>query len=55
MMLQLPDGGFPEYPGGAENTEVEGEAVTAVAAFDATVFVDGFETGTTGLWDVTAP
>jgi len=52
---QLPDGGFPEWPGGPENTEVEGEALRAIAAFDATIFVDGFETGNTDLWDAVAP
>ncbi len=55
VSMQLPDGGFPEYPGGDENTEVEGEAMTAMAAFDATVFVDGYESGTTDLWASTAP
>jgi len=55
VSLQLPDGGFPEWPGGDENTEVEGEAVTAIAAFDATIFVDGFEAGNTDLWDAVAP
>ena len=53
--MQLPDGGFPEYPGGDENTEVEGEAVTAMARFDATVFVSGFESGTTDLWAYIVP
>ncbi len=53
--MQLPDGGFPEYPGGSENTEVEGEAVTAVAAFDARIFVDGFESGDTSMWSTTVP
>jgi hypothetical protein len=51
----LPDGGFLEYPGGPENTEVEGEAVNAMAAFDAVVFVDGFESGTTDLWSSVQP
>lgn len=55
LSLQLPDGGFPQYPGGDENTEVEGEAVTAMAAFDAVLFVDGFEAGDTGLWSAVAP
>ncbi len=55
LSLQLPDGGFPEWLGGPENTEVEGEAVTAIAAFDATVFVDGFESGSTNLWSDIAP
>lgn len=53
--LQLPDGGFPMFPGGDENTEVEGEALKAIADFDATILVDGFETGTTDLWDVIRP
>jgi len=53
--LQLPDGGFPEAPGGSENTEVEGEAVTAVAAFDSRIFVDGFESGVTDLWSSVVP
>lgn len=55
LSMQLPDGGFPEFPGGGENTEVEGEAVNAMAEFDATVFVDGFETGDTTLWAMTSP
>jgi len=55
LSMQLPNGGFPEWPGGPENTEVEGEAVTAVASFDATIFVDGFESGTTNLWSSIAP
>ncbi len=51
LSVQLPDGGFQEYyPGGDENTEVEGEAVNAMAAFDATIFVDGFEAGNIDLW-----
>lgn len=29
---QLPSGGFPSYPGGEENTEVEGEILWALAA-----------------------
>ena len=53
--LQLPDGGFPMFPGGDENTEVEGEALKAIADFDATILVDGFETGTTDLWDAVSP
>jgi len=53
--MQLPNGGFPEYPGGSENTEVEGEAVTAMAAFDAVLFVDGFESGNTDLWSSVSP
>jgi len=53
--MQLPNGGFPEWPGGPENTEIEGEAVTAIASFDATVFVDGFEAGTTDLWSSIVP
>lgn len=53
--LQLPDGGFPMVPGGDENTEVEGEALKAVADFDARIFVDGFEAGDTGLWDAISP
>ena len=55
VSMQLANGGFPQWPGGDENTEVEGEALTAIAAFDATVFVDGFESGTTDLWAATAP
>ena len=55
VSMQLANGGFPEWPGGDENTEVEGEALTAIAAFDATVFVDGFESGTTDLWAATTP
>ena len=55
VSLQLPDGGFPQYPGGDENTEVEGEAVTAAAAFDAIFFVDGFEAGNTDLWTAVTP
>ncbi len=50
VSMQLPDGGFPEYPGGSENTEVEGEAVNAVASFDSIFFIDGFESGNTDLW-----
>lgn len=53
--LQSPDGGFPMFPGGDENTEVEGEALKAIADFDATVFVDGFEAGNTDLWDAVSP
>jgi hypothetical protein len=53
--LQLPDGGFPQYPGGDENTEVEAEALKAIADVDATLLVVGFESGTTDLWDVTSP
>ncbi len=30
--MQLPSGGFLSYPGGDENTEVEGEALSALAA-----------------------
>ena len=55
LSMQLPSGGFPEWPGGPENTEVEGEAVNAIADFDATIFVDGFESGTTGLWTLVTP
>jgi hypothetical protein len=55
VSMQLPDGGFPEYPGGPENTEVEGEAVNAMASFDAVIFVGGFESGTTDLWSSVAP
>lgn len=55
LSLQLPDGGFPEGPGGNENTEVEGEALNAIAAFDARFFVDGFESGDTSLWDTVVP
>ena len=55
LSMQLPDGGFPEYPGGEENTEVEGEAVTAMADFDAVLFVDGFEAGDTNLWTSVIP
>ncbi len=55
LALQLSSGGFPEWPGGPENTEVEGEALTAVAAFDARLFVDGFEAGDTMLWDFIVP
>jgi len=55
VSLQLPDGGFPEWPGGLENTEIEGEAVTAVAAFDSRIFVDGFESGATSLWSSVVP
>ena len=50
-----PDGGIPSYPGGDENTEVEGEAVEAMAAVRARIFVDGFEAGTLDLWDAVAP
>jgi len=53
--LQLPDGGFPQAPGSTENTEIEGEALTAIAAFDARIFVDGFETGDTTLWESVVP
>jgi hypothetical protein len=53
--MQLPDGGYLMFPGGGENVEVEGEAVSAVAAFDARIFVDGFEAGDPGLWAVVAP
>ncbi|MEE4270713.1 MAG: hypothetical protein V2I67_03505 [Thermoanaerobaculales bacterium] len=53
--LQLPDGGFPTYPGGDENTEVEAEALKAIADFDSTILVVGFETGTTDLWNVVSP
>lgn len=52
---QLPNGGFPEWPGGDENTEVEGEALTAIAAFDARIFVDGFESGDVSLWSAVMP
>jgi hypothetical protein len=55
VSMQLPNGGFPEYLGGPENTEVEGEAVTAMAAFDAVFFVDGFESGNTDLWSSIVP
>jgi len=55
VSLQLPDGGFPMWPGGSENTEIEGEAVTAVAAFDSRIFVDGFESGVTDLWSFVVP
>jgi Prenyltransferase and squalene oxidase repeat len=55
LSMQLPDGGFPKYPGGDENTEIEGEAVTAMADFDAVFFVDGFEAGDTDLWSVVMP
>ncbi|MDX2435808.1 MAG: terpene cyclase/mutase family protein, partial [Acidobacteriota bacterium] len=55
VSMQLPNGGFPEYPGGDENTEVEGEAVTAMADFDAVLFVDGFEAGNTDLWTSVVP
>jgi hypothetical protein len=55
VSMQLLNGGFPEYPGGEENTEVEGEALTAIAAFDATIFVDGFESGALGLWGAAVP
>ncbi len=52
---QLPNGGFPEWPGGDENTEIEGEALTAIAAFDARLFVDGFESGDVSLWSNVMP
>ena len=55
LSMQLPDGGFPEYPGGTEISEVEGEAVTGMAAYDATLFVGGFESGTTDLWSSVSP
>jgi hypothetical protein len=55
VSLQTPDGGFPMGPGLDENTEVEGEALLAIADFDATIFVDGFEAGTTVLWDRIVP
>lgn len=55
VSMEQPDGGFPEYPGGAENTEVEGEAVTGIAEFDARIFVDGLESGDTGLWSAVTP
>ncbi len=55
VSLQLPNGGFPQWPGGDENTEVEGEALTAVAVFDARIFVDGFESGSTDLWSALSP
>lgn len=55
LTMEQPDGGFPEYPGGSENTEVEGEAVTAMAAFDSILFVDGFESGNVGLWSSVLP
>lgn len=35
--MQLVDGGFLSYPGGGENTEVEGEALSAVAVAPAAV------------------
>jgi len=53
--LQLPDGGFPMFPGGDENTEVEAEALKAIADVDSTILVVGFESGTTDLWDVVSP
>lgn len=53
--LQLVDGGFPSWPGGDENTEIEGEALNAIADFDARLFVDGFESGSVALWDSVAP
>jgi hypothetical protein len=53
--IQLANGGFTEWPGGPENTEVEGEALNAMANFDATIFVDGFESGTTSLWTLVTP
>lgn len=55
LSMQLPNGGFPEYPGGDENTEVEGEALSAIAAFETTIFVDGFETGDLSRWSGQAP
>jgi len=55
VSMQLPNGGFPEYPGGDENTEVEGEAVTAVADFDAVFLVDGFESGDISAWSSAVP
>jgi prenyltransferase beta subunit len=55
VSMQLPNGGFPEFPGGQENTEVEGEAVTAVASFDSRIFADGFESGVTDLWSAVVP
>lgn len=55
LSLQLPDGGFPSTPGGDENTEIEGEAVNAIAFFDATIFVDGFEIGDVVLWSAVSP
>jgi hypothetical protein len=55
VSLQQPDGGFPVAPGGTENTEVEGEAVTAISRFDATIFVGGFEASNLDLWSRVEP
>jgi len=51
---QSVDGGFPSNPGGTENTEVEGEALSAI--FEASyLFGDGFESGDTSAWSATLP
>jgi hypothetical protein len=55
VSMQLLNGGFPTAPGGEENTEVEGEALTAIAAFDSMLFVDGLEAGNTDLWSAVVP
>ncbi len=55
VSLQLPGGGIPSYPGGSENVQVEGEALTAIAAVEALLFLDGFESGTTDLWSSVTP
>lgn len=55
ISMQLPNGGFPVRPGGSENTEVEAEVLTAVAAVDATIFYDDFESGDTTVWSTSVP
>lgn len=44
--MQLPGGGFLSYPGGGENTEVEGEALSALSPEDCAVDVLEFRLGT---------
>jgi hypothetical protein len=55
VSLQLPDGGIPEYPGGDENTEVEGEAMSTIYTVDSTIFCDGFQTGDATAWSDEVP
>jgi len=55
VSLQQPDGGILSYPGGDENTEVEGEALSAMLAVEPLIFYDDLESGGTSFWSDQVP
>ena len=53
---QGPDGGIPGSPGGDENAEVEGKALSAITIIDGgALFADGFGSGDTDLRSSSVP